>query len=205
MYISVLVRKTDEKESWLNEINVFSFNRVLWFSSCTAWETRRYNITFSFQAYSVSRLNQLYFLSIDRQFLFYHSSLDFFSCFFSYLFLFLIVLSQFYCQLKMNPMINFTFLSGRKLVLTFFVALFLQIRSRLRRKLHSIFPSVDNGKSINRSSQENETASGNISRKTKAKHSVVTERRNDSSEKTFCLWMNLDTNTRRGHWLVDYG
>lgn len=60
-----------------------------------------------------------------------------------------------------------------------------EIRSRLRRKLHSIFPSVDNGKSINRSSQENETASGNISRKTKAKHSVVTERRNDSSEKPF--------------------
>ena len=112
MYISVLVRKTDEKESWLNEINVFFFNRVLWFSSCTAWETRRYNITFSFQAYSVSRLNQFYFLPIDRQFLFYHSSLDFFSCFFfSYLFLFLIVLGQFYCQLKMNPMINFTFFS----------------------------------------------------------------------------------------------
>ena len=105
------------KKNWRERIltqrdQCFFFNRVLWFSSCTAWETRRYNITFSFQAYSVSRLNQFYFLPIDRQFLFYHSSLDFFSCFFfSYLFLFLIVLGQFYCQLKMNPMINFTFLS----------------------------------------------------------------------------------------------
>ncbi|XP_022777832.1 adhesion G-protein coupled receptor D1-like isoform X1 [Stylophora pistillata] len=63
-----------------------------------------------------------------------------------------------------------------------------EIRSRFKRKLHSIFPSADNGTNIKRSSEGNETASGNISiKKTIAKHSVVTERRNDGSEKTSCL------------------
>ncbi|XP_022810056.1 adhesion G-protein coupled receptor D1-like [Stylophora pistillata] len=48
-----------------------------------------------------------------------------------------------------------------------------EIRSRFKRKLHSIFPSADNETNIKRSSEGNETASGNISiKKTITKHSV---------------------------------
>ena len=137
MYISVLVRHTDEKESWLNEINIYFSTGFYDFPP--ALREKHGGIIWLF------RLKLL----VSQGWLFLFSSYRWKS--------------------------------------HFSHSLFLQIRSRLRRKLHSIFPLVDNGTSISRSSHENETATGNISRKTKAKHSVVTERRNDSSEKTSCL------------------